>query len=203
MLEFIDILNQCIQNDKSTWNIFADKYGKFMKNSIKKVLSQYQPPNQDNDAEEILHRIFVTLLEKDCRKLKNFKGDNEYSFLAYLKKMCVHCTIDYLRGQKTHIELETRNYYLAEKRQDTNAINKIDQENLRNMLFSIKDDLPARHQFVFSLMYEEWRLKEIAQTMNLTLNAAHQLKFRVMNNIIKIAKKNNIYKQLKYWPCLN
>ncbi|MGA1870622.1 MAG: RNA polymerase sigma factor [bacterium] len=204
MKDFLDFLNQCIKNDEYAWDTFVKKYSMFMIHSIRKALIKYNFQNQDNEIEEILHRIFVTLLDKNCRRLKNFRGEDEYSFLAYLKKICFHYAIDYLRAQRNHVELEKVSCYLSETGKDTMVINKIDREHLRNIFLTIKDDLPERHKYMFCLIYEEgWKLKDIAHIMNLTPNATHQLKTRVMNNVIKIAKKNNMYDQLKYWPCLN
>jgi len=74
----------------------------------------------------------------------------------------------------------------------------LDHKDLSCMISKIKDELPDRHKYLFKLIYEEdLNTSQIAEMININLNALHQLTFRMMKNIIKIAKKKNLYQELK------
>ena len=76
----------------------------------------------------------------------------------------------------------------------------MDRKDLEKVLLSLREELPDRHDYLFGLIYDEGLdLSEVAEIMDLKLNAVHQLKFRMINNLIKIAKKKNLYDELKIY----
>lgn len=195
-VDFLNFLDRCTQKDKDAWDIFVEKYTKLIYNYIIRTLKKYYYFSQNDEVDEIFNRIFVALLDKNCRRLKNFRGQNERSFGAYLREISFHITIDFLREQKNFIELEQIKYRVSEDdKYELWALRE-----LKGILITLRDELPERHKYLFRLLYEEGLdLSEIAQMMGLKLNAVHQLKFRMINNLIKIAKGRNLYHELKVY----
>lgn len=191
---FLDFLNRCVNKEKESWDHFVEQYSRLIYNYIIKTLKKYYYFFQNDEVEEIFNRIFVALLEKDCRRLRNFRGQNERSFGAYLREISFHITVDFLREQRSTVELDQ----VTHKVFDEDKSKRINYYDLKKMIEMIKVDLPERHQYLFRMLYEEGlNLADIAEILDLKLNAVHQLKFRMINNIIKIAKRKKIYEELK------
>ena len=194
--DFVDFLNRCKKREKEAWNYFVEKYANLIYQYIIKTLRRYSYSFQDDEVDDIFHNVFLALLDEDCKRLKKFRGRDEYSFLAYLRVISFNKAVDYLRKQKNFIDLEK----IQHRASDPNVIEKSDHSDLKNIILMIKEDLPERHNYLFKLIYEEgFVFSEIAEIMNIKINAVHQLKFRMIQNIHKIAKKKDLYRVLKYF----
>jgi RNA polymerase sigma factor (sigma-70 family) len=187
-------LKRCAIKDKEAWNTFIEKYSSYIYLYINKTLRRYTVASQNGEADEVFNSIFLALLDNDCKRLKNFRGQNEYSFLAYLREISFHITVDFLRKRRNFVDLEKVQNYFPERDYSM----RLDQKDLSEMFSIVSDELPPRHHYLFRLVYkEELDSSEIAEIMNINLNALSQLKFRMMKNIIKIAKRKGLYQELK------
>jgi RNA polymerase sigma factor (sigma-70 family) len=143
--------------------------------------------------EDITNRAYLALLDQKCRRLRNFRGTNEYSFGAYLREVSFHISIDYIREQTNYIEVKQ-----IRDKTSYNPYEKLDKQELFHLTQKIKKDLPEKHLFFFHLLYEEeFEIPEIAEIMDLNLNTIHQLKSRTINNFIRIAKQRDLFDELK------
>ncbi|MGA1841770.1 MAG: RNA polymerase sigma factor [bacterium] len=194
--EFVDFLNKCKKKEEKAWDFFVEKYANLIYQYIIKTLRRYSYSFQEDEVDDIFHNVFLALLDEDCKRLKKFRGHDEYSFLAYLRVISFNKAIDYLRKQKTFIELEK----IQHRTSDQNNIDGSNYRDLKDIILMIKEDLPERHNYLFKLIYEEgFVFSEIAEIMNIKINAVHQLKFRMIQNIHKIARKKDLYQVLKYF----
>lgn len=134
------------------------------------------------------------LLDENCKKLKNFRGQNERSFRAYLREISFHITVDFLRKKRNFIDLDQIQYCISTK----NDYERFDYRNLERTISMLREELSQRHNYLFKLIYEEeLDFSEIAGILNIKLNALHQLKFRMIKKIIKISKRQGLYNELK------
>jgi RNA polymerase sigma factor (sigma-70 family) len=191
---FLDFINRCAIKDKEAWNTFIDKYSSYIYLYINKTLRRYNVFSQNGEAGEVFNSVFLALLDNDCKRLKNFRGQNEYSFLAYLREISFHITVDFLRRQKSFVDLEkVKNCFPGRDHSVS-----MEQKDLREMISIVRDELPPRHRYLFRLIFEEeLDLSEISEIMDINLNALSQLKFRMIKNLIKIAKRKGLYWELK------
>lgn len=191
---FLDFLKRCEIKDRKAWNAFIEKYSSYIYLYINKTLGRYNTFSQNGEAGEIFNSVFSTLLDNDCKQLKNFQGQNEYSFLAYLREVSFRITLDFLRVQKKIADPEkVQNYF--QKRDHSMRLNESD---LREMISIVSDELPQRHHYLFRLIYKEGLgPSEIAEIMNINLDALSKLKFSMLKKLIKIAKRKGLYRELK------
>jgi len=192
--EFLLFLGQCIGKEKNAWDIFVKNYSNLMYLYIIRTLRRYSHPVQYEEVDEIFNCIILALLEEDRKRMRNFRGRSEQSFVAYLREICFHMTIDFLRRQKPLIDLEKIEHCISVR----DSYNGMDYRDLKQIIGIIREELPERHRYLFKLMYEEdLASSEIAHIMDINLNALHQLKFRMMKNFVKIAKRKQLYHELK------
>lgn len=191
---FLDFLNKCIQKDKTAWDEFVDRYSQYIYNYIIHTLKRYNYAFQVDEIEEIFNNIFLSLLDKNCKSLRNFHGQYEHSLLAYLRTISFNTTIDYLRAVNYFVDFDKVGYQIGTE----TRFKKIHLKDLREIIEIIKDNLPERHSRLFEMLYEkDLNQSEISEIMDLKSNAVHQLKHRMMKNVIKIAKRKNLYHDLK------
>jgi RNA polymerase sigma factor (sigma-70 family) len=136
----------------------------------------------------------LTLLDDNCKRLSNFRGQNERSFRAYLREISFHITVDFLRKKRNFIDIDQIQYCISTK----NDYEMVDYGDLEKTIMTLRKELSQRHNYLFKLIYEEeLDFAEIAEILNIKLNALHQLKFRMIKNIIKISKRQGLYNELK------
>lgn len=192
--DFCNFLQACIERDERAWDEFVAKYSKLIYSYIIKTLKRYNFQFHSDEWEEVYNRIFTSLLENDCRRLQNFRGTNEKSFTAYLREICFHNTVDFLRERKAFLNIED----VPESASYDLGYNNLETKQLQDIIEKLKKDLNSRHKLFFKLLFEEeLSSEEIGRIMHLKLNAIHQLKFRLVNKLIQIAKKKNLYQDLE------
>lgn len=188
-IEFLNFLYKCANKDKRAWDIFVEKYSNLIYNYIIRALKIYDYPFRYDEVDDIFESVFLAFLDKNCRKLKNFRGQNERSFGAYLREITFHITIDFLRKQRNSVNFEQIQNVISDKK-NNETLNNIDLEEI---MFMLRDKLPERQKYLFKLIYEEgWELSDITDIMKLKLNAVCQLKHRMINNIIRFAKEEHL-----------
>jgi RNA polymerase sigma factor (sigma-70 family) len=196
--DFLSFLDLCTKKDKNAWDNFVNKYSKLIHNYIIKTLQRYNYFFQEDALEDIFSRVFLAFLDNDCRRLKNFRGQDERSFMAYLREIVFNLTVDFLREQKRFIALEYIEHIDLDKEMYKDQDKELDDLDLLKTIMTLKDELSDRNKYLFKLIYEEnLGMSEIAKIMNLKLNAVHQMKFRMINSIIDMAKKKNLYYALE------
>lgn len=192
--DFLNLIERCIKKEKDAWDTFVGTYSQPIYNYIIRSLGRYSYPFQDDDIDEIFNNVFLALIEDNYKRLRNFRGQNERSFAAYLRKISFHICIDFLRQQRRFQTLEQIEYKICAEDNYEN----LDYKYLREIIGDIKEHLPERHNYLFELIYEEdLDSPKIAEILNIKLNALHQLKFRMTQNLIKIIKKKNLYEELE------
>ena len=192
--EFLTFLDRCIKKDEDAWDHFVQTYGRLIYNHIIRTLKRYFYSFQEHDLEEIFNIIFLALIEDGFRRLKNFRGQNEHTFIAYLRKISFNTCVDFLRKRKDLRSLEEIQYCVNAKDNEES----LNFRDLREIIRTAREELPERHHYLFKLIYEEGLdLSEIAEILNLKINAVHQLKLRMIKNFIKIIKEKNLYQELR------
>ena len=191
---FLDFLTKCVQKNKAAWNEFIDRYSNYIYNYVIQTLKRYNYFFQDDEVNEIFNIIFLNLLDKECKSLRSFNGQNEQSFLAYLRTISFNTSVDYLRTVKHFVDFDKVDYQIGME----DRFKKIHLKDLREIIQIIKENLPERHSFLFEMIYEkDLNQSEISEIMDLNSNAVHQLKHRMMKNIIKIVRKKDLYEALQ------
>lgn len=192
--EIPGFLKACIDRDEHAWDIFIAKYSKLIYNYIIKTLKRYNFQFQSDELEEVYNRIFAALLESDCRRLQNFRGTTEKSFTAYLREICFHNTVDFLREKRFFMDIEE----VPESFTLESGYDNLELKQLHAIIGELKKELNPRHQLFFRLVFEEeLSSEEVGRIMKLKLNALHQLKFRLINKLVQIAKEKNLYHDLE------
>ncbi|MBI4688190.1 MAG: hypothetical protein HY756_10515 [Nitrospirae bacterium] len=79
-----ELLIACTKGDKGAWDIFVGKYTDLIYHTIHKTLKMYYPCFLYQDIEDIHNSIFLSLIDNDYKKLRQYKGINGCTVSSYL-----------------------------------------------------------------------------------------------------------------------
>jgi len=135
-----------------------------------------------DDAEEIMQNSFLSAFDK----IDTYKG--EVSFGAWLKKIVVNNSINFLRKKKLEFSEINDNFdYSEDDESEDNGTPDIDQiKNAINML-------PEGYRVVLCLyLLEGYDHNEISQILDISVSTSRSQFLRAKKKLISLIKENNI-----------
>jgi RNA polymerase sigma factor (sigma-70 family) len=185
------LLKKCIDdNDKAAWEVFVRNYSKLIWNSIHKTFLRYSFQYSNEDVEDMYSSIFLSLVENDFNKLRQFRSKDACSISTWLSIISVRMTIDFLRKDKSHLITESSsddhdiwnllsdNKYRSDKLLEQKQANEILKESIA--LLSPKDKM------IYDLLYNRGGSPEdTAKTLGLPTSMIYSRKHRIIEKIKK------------------
>ncbi|MEM6698106.1 MAG: RNA polymerase sigma factor [Bacteroidota bacterium] len=152
-------------------------------------------------AEDILHDAFTTAMQKQHQ----FKGKG--SVEAWLRTITVNTALMYLRQRK---DWQVWEEGLEESTTETTIHDAVDEKRtiqLANFqaqdLLAAIDEIPSHHRAVFNLyVFEEYKHKQIAQLLNISVGTSKSHLARARKNIQKILYLKAVEMKKKKRPVL-
>ena len=186
------LLKRCLENDKRAWDAFVERYNRVIYSAILHTLKKYSFPEENQIIDDLFQTVFLSLIEFDFKKLRQFKGKCKLS--SWLHIISVRMTIDFLRKKKKQLSL---NGDTDEEKSIKEGLTNgkplpddlLDQKDDQKLFEMIKNQLNARERLFVELFYvKELSPAEVSKIMNITQNNVYQIKNRVRNKMAKIAK---------------
>jgi len=138
--------------------------------------------NDEVEAEDIMQEAFLSAF----RNLKTYRG--EVSFGAWLKKIVVNRSLDYLKKKKVYFEeinertMEMTDYQMGTEEVDVNTI----KAAIRN--------LPDRYRVVLSLyLIEGYDHEEISEILGISNSSSRTQLLRAKNKLREFLKGKEIF----------
>lgn len=101
-----ELFRHCAEGSAEAWDFFVEKYSKLVYNAIHATLRKYSSDALREDREDIYGQIFLSLLEDDCRRLRQFRGDRNSTAASWLRVIAMNTTINYISRTKKHSSLD-------------------------------------------------------------------------------------------------
>ncbi len=148
----------------------------------------YRIVNDKVQAEDIMQEAFLVAFDK----IESYEG--KVSFGAWLKKIVVNKSIDYIRKNKFNFEDFEEDKILIDNDFDY-EIDNIEKEYLIKQIKSIIQKLPEKYRIVFSLYYfEGFDHDEIAEIYDISPSTSRSQLARAKAKIVEMMKKENVMK---------
>src|SRR5258706_7143655 len=93
------LIRGCVGGDKVSWDSFVQQYSALVYHTINKTLTLYHSDCRDHQVEDLYQDFFISILQNNCRKLTQFRGDRGCSLASWLRVVASRLTIDFLRKQ--------------------------------------------------------------------------------------------------------
>lgn len=166
-----EIIRLLKSNNKETQAQVFEKYAPKMLGVCRQYIQDV------HHAEEMMLNGFLTVFTK----INQFKESG--SFEGWIRKIMVNESISYLRVKKNHFFTQDDSFFKEEvvEEQETIPFNE-----LQELVDSLREDL----RIVFNLfVIEEYKHKEIANLLNITVNAS-KLRYRKAKQQLQSQVKN-------------
>lgn len=187
----IELIRRCINdNDIDAWEEFVRKFSRLVWTSIRKTYYNYSFQHSQEDIEDMYSSLFLSLMENDFKKLRQFKSKNACSVSTWLAIITVRSTIDFLRKDKSHLSVDS-----GEKDQDLwdivpdhsqRADRKIETfQNEREFERSVQT-LSPKDRMIYDMLYRKgFSAEETAEMLGMTVASIYTRKHRIIEKIKK------------------
>ena len=192
-----ELLKECVQENKEAWNTFVERYSNLIYHTINKTLKTYHADHLYQDSSDIHNNVFLSLMENNYRKLRQYKGRNGCTVSSWLMVVTSNFTLNFIKKQKQHIPIEDNNADNINVIKNISISQQPDEElsekEYREVFKELINDLNANDMLFLKLYYEkELSPEEIAEILNLTVSTVYSKKNRIREKLQKISKKRNI-----------
>jgi RNA polymerase sigma factor (sigma-70 family) len=186
-----ELINKCLfDGDKSAWEAFVTKYSKLIWNSIRRTFHSYSFRYSSEDVEDVFSSVFLSLVEKDFNKLRQFRGENACSVSTWLSVAVVHMTIDYMRKDKGHLVVnsnqEEREIWELVPDTTYRSDRLLEKKQVNQDLIKAVKILTQRDRLIYDLLYNKgFSPEETAETLKLSVSIVYSRKHRIIEKIRK------------------
>ena len=145
----------------------------------------YQYTKNVEDTEDIFQETFI----KAFNSLHTFRSTADTNFSAWLYRIGINCSIDYIRKNRRRKEFSPKNLDIQNMpaAEDTNGPEHSQQQKeIREKTDSILKTISPRQRMVFILRhYQQMSIKEIAEYLNCTEGSVKKQLFRSVGTFKK------------------
>lgn len=186
-----DILERCIRGEQDAFEKLVDRYSGLVSFTIRGVFHEYCPSASNEDLEDLHNGVFLSLMEDDFKRLRQFKGLS--SFATYLRVITVRRTVDFLRGQKRAFASNNGDYQdgappVADANHGPDVKLEILEEE--NMVGRAIRSLSPGDRLLLKLTYvRELPAEQVASILRISINAYYTRKNRALSRLKKMCKK--------------
>jgi len=182
------ILEQSLNHNNHT--PLVQEYWKMIFFTARKVLMNKHVPFCEQDLENLRNEVFVQLLDKNCKKLRQYKEELGQGLTAWVKLVAVHTTINYIErkdpasigNQYARVPLEN-----IQERMGYNSEKQLDARLALQEILDAMKQLPPRYQLVLKLHYFDGvSIEKVAETIQLPVKRTHTVLHRAREKLKKV-----------------
>ena len=193
-----DLLKACINGDKHAWDLFVERYTNLVYHTIQKTLKIYSPDFLYQDIEDLHNNIFLSLIEDNHKKLRQYKGINGCTVSSWIMVIATNATMNFFTRRKQHFSLEDSrddNKSLSDilPAPDKSVIDQIDESERYTLLEELMKELIVNDKLFLQYYYvDEIPPEEIAGILNVSVSTVYSKKSRIIEKLREIARKKKI-----------
>ena len=189
------LVSECTTGNRAAWEIFVKRFSKLIYYSINTTLKSHGSYLQEEDLADIHNSIFLSFLENNYKKLRQFEGRRGCTLSSWVRLISIRYTIDFLRSHREHISLDEEREEIGTLG-DTipdpqiSAEEEMESKESELVIKEAIDELSSTDKLFIKLYYEkELPPEEIAEIMNISVNAIYSKKNRIREKIRKILEE--------------
>ncbi len=168
------LVRRCVNGDESAWHALHRTHAPRLLGRLVRFLQRRgRPAPQQDEAEEVLARIFSSLVEDDFALLRGFRGES--SLGGWLSVVAVRRAQNYLRSEAR--EHARRPQTIGPRAPaEGSPLDRLEREEARALLREASKDLSPRDRLILRLHFiESLPYGEIASTLRVSANSVGPL----------------------------
>lgn len=194
MLTLKELVNRCVNKDKSAWSEFVPRFRPVVEKSVRARLARHNFPHTTEDIKDITQGIFLDIWEKN--KLALVKDEDKIT--GWLAIVSQNTAIDYIRSQAKFNRQRSvcadedggLNDILNILPSETNLYQELAKEDLTETVDKLIEVLKPREKLILKLNIQHNQThKEIAFFLNIPINTVSSILRRTMISLKEDLKK--------------
>ena len=195
MLTLKELVNRCVNKDKSAWSEFVPRFRPVVEKSVRARLARHNFSHTTEDLKDITQGIFLDIWEKN--KLALVKDENKIT--GWLVVVAQNAAIDYIRSQAKFNRQRSvcvdenggLNDILNILPSETNLSQELAKEDLTETVDKLIEALEPREKLILRLnIQHDQTHKEIAIFLNIPINTVSSILRRTMISLRENLNKN-------------
>lgn len=185
-----ELLRLCVQGeDVQAWEAFVQKYSPVIWSTVQKTFRSHFYLFRQEDAEDLFNSVFLSLIENDFSKLKQYRGDNSCSLKTWLSVVTSRMAIDYMRRDRSRLEVVSHDEdtdiigLLADRRKS--AQDALEEKEARSALEEAVNGLEQRDRLIFRLLCQGTSPEGIANLLGISADSVYSRKNRIIGKLKK------------------
>jgi RNA polymerase sigma factor (sigma-70 family) len=183
------LLAACIAGDQQASDMFVRQYSDLVYRTVQYTLLNRNVRFTTMDLEDLHNTVFINLFDKRCHKLRQFKGKNGCSVATWIRIITVRLVLNAIRrkgvdsitGQVLRVPIEDFTELESSQTETWQLMEKAEQESLIQKGIS---NLAPRDRLFMNLHFNQgFTIKEIAETMQLSVDNIYTIKHRAIKRL--------------------
>ena len=181
------LIDGCLRSEKTAWDSFVRQYSNLVYYTIKKTLVRHHTDPHSDVIEELYQEFFVSLLQNEFKKLRQFRGVHGCTLASWLRIVTTRSTIDFVRKRA----LPSGEIASAMSRDSPDPAEPLINEEQERLLIQAIQSLSARDRILLDLCYRQaLGSEQIAFLLNTSVNAVYAQKSRVLERIREVLRRS-------------
>jgi RNA polymerase sigma factor (sigma-70 family) len=183
-----DLLIGCFNGDRFAQGDFVSRFSDLVYHTVLNTLKLKSTDWQNQDVEDLHQTVFMRLLEKRCRRLRQFQGKNGCSLRSWIRMITVHTVIDHLRSRKdalAHTITMDSSFLLNDLRAEPiDPVNVLDRaQQMDRVHQGLQALVPRDRLFIKLHCLKDLPIQEVAGILGVSENNAYSIKHRALNRL--------------------
>lgn len=183
-----DLLIGCFNGDRYAQGDFVTRYSDLVYHTVLNTLKAKSVDCQTQDVEDLHQTVFMRLLEKRCRRLRQFRGINGCSLRSWVRMITVHTVIDHLRSRKDALAhastLDTASFLHNLQADQIDPVCALDRaQQMDRVHRGLQSLVPRDRLFIKLHCLKDLSIQEVAGILGVTENNAYSIKHRALNRL--------------------
>lgn len=182
------LLAGCLAGDRSLQEAFVRHYTNLVFSTIHGVLRSKAACLSQMDIEDLHSTVFLRLMERRCRKLRQYQGRNGCSLASWVRMITVRLVLDHLRSTKDALarpeQIEPLTDHFEIPWDGPSPLVRLTTREQQAFVETGLQALSNRDQLMIRLhFFEGCSLSQVARILNLTDANVHSVKHRAVQRL--------------------
>jgi RNA polymerase sigma-70 factor (ECF subfamily) len=183
-----DLLIGCFSGDRRVQGDFVTRFSDLVYHTVLNTFKTKAARWHPQDVEDLHQTVFMRLLEKGCRRLRQYRGKNGCSLRSWVRMIAVRTVIDHLRSRKdalAHAGTLDPAVFLDHLQADhLDPVHLLDRARQMDSINRGLQLLAPRDRLFIKLhCLKEMSIGEVAGILGVTENNAYSIKHRALQRL--------------------
>ena len=178
----------CLSGSRDALEGLVRRFSDPVYRSIQYALKAKDIRYSREDLEDLHNSVFLSIFENQCRKLRQYRGENGCSLATWIRLITVRVVIDHKRktnvdalGCRKKVPVDILDSFRSD---ESDPVDDMEKTRQWGLIQEGMKALPPRDRFFMTLYCQEgYSIKEIADLMNLSEENAHSVKHRAIKRL--------------------